>query len=303
MAINLGSLQKQLMPGINKIFGMEYNEYPLQYKELFKEERSDKYFEEDVGMFGFGLAVKKPDGESYSYGSAAEGFIKRYVHDEYGLGFIITRNAVEDNQYMPLVERYTKALAFSMRQTLENVGANVFNRAVDTNYVGADGLPLLSTAHLNAKGGTQANRPVSGTDLSELSLEQAIIACMAFTDDAGLKISIMPQKLAVHRTEIFNAERILKSNLQNDTALNAMNALKSKGVLPGGVVVNQYFNDPDQWFLLTNCQNGLRHFVRRGIELSNDTPDFDTENMKTKISFRGCFGWTDFKGVYGNPGG
>ena len=299
--INTGALAKALWPGVNKWFGQAYDEHTLEHKEIFAEERSDKNFEEDVNTYGLGLAVVKPEGENISYDSMAQGFLKRYVHTTYGLGFIITREMIEDNQYMELAEKRSKKLAFSMRQTKENVAANVLNRAFNASYAGADGLELCSKLHLNSKGGTFKNELTTAADLSEASLEQMCIDIMDFKDDAGLRISVMPRKLVVPKELVFEAERILKSTLQNDTANNALNALKSKGVLPEGYCVNHYLTDTNAFFLLTNSPDGLKHFQRRDMGIDNDT-DFDSENMKFKASERYVFGWTDPRGIFGSPG-
>lgn len=299
--INTGALAKALWPGVNKWFGLAYDEFPIEYSDIFAETRSEKNFEEDVNAYGLGLAVVKPEGENISYDSMAQGFLKRYVHTTYALGFIITREAIEDNQYMELAEKRSRALAFSMRQTKENVAANVLNRAFNASYTGADGLQMCSTAHLLAKGGTFQNKLTVDADLSEASLEQMCIDIQGMKDDAGLRIAIMPRKLIIPVGEQFNAERILKSTLQNDTAHNALNALKSKGVLPEGYAVNHYLSDTDAFFVLTNCPDGLKHFQRRDMEIVNDD-DFDSENMKFKASDRYVFGWTDPRGIYGSQG-
>lgn len=299
--IMLGSFSKALMPGVKKWIGQGYNEHPLEYKECFKVEQSDKNFEEIISTYGFGLAVKKPESGNISYDTMGQGFIKRYVHDVYGLGFIITREAVEDNQYMELAEQRAKSLAFSMRQTKENVAANVLNRAFNSSYLGADGLEMCSTAHLRARGGTFQNELTTASDLSEASLEQMVIDIMDMTDDAGLKISMMPRKLIIPTALCFEAERILKSNLRVDSADNTLNALKSKGIFPEGYAVNHFLTDSDAYFALTNCPDGLKCFERRGLEVKDDT-DFDSENMKFKATERYVFGWDDPRGIYGSPG-
>lgn len=299
--INTGAIAKALMPGVNAWFGLSYNEYPAEYSEVFKMERSDRNFEEDVNHYGLGLAVLKPEGENIHYDSMAQSFVKRYVMEAYALGFIVSREAIEDNQYMELAEKRSKALAFSMRQTKENIAANVLNRAFNSSYTGADALELCSTAHLLAKGGTFRNELATSADLSEASLEQACIDIMDFKDDAGLRIAVMPRKLIVPKELCFEAERILKSSLQNDSANNAVNALKSKGVLPEGYSVNHYLSDTDAFFLLTNAQNGLKHFQRRDVAIEQDK-DFDSENVKFKASERYNFGWTDPRGIFGSEG-
>lgn len=299
--INTGAYSKLLWPGLNKLFGHEYAEHSLEYKEIFKTERSEKNFEEDLNHYGLGLATIKPEGENIAYDSMGQGFLKRYVHLTYALGFIITKEAIEDNLYAEAAMARTKALAFSMRQTKENVGANVLNRAFNSNYVGADGLELCSAVHKLARGGTFSNTPAAAADLSELALEQAAIDIMNFKNDAGLRISVMPRKLILPVDLCFEAERILKSSLQNDTANNALNALKSKGIFPEGYAVNHYLTDQDAWFILTNVQNGMKHLQRRDVAMENDT-DFDSENMKFKATERYVFGWTDPRGIYGSPG-
>ena len=299
--INTGALAKALWPGVNKWFGMSYDEYPSEYTEIFRTESSEKNFEEDVNAYGLGLAMVKPEGENLAYDSMAQGFLKRYTHTTYALGFIITREAIEDNQYMELAEKRARALAYSMRQTKENVGANVLNRAFDNNYTGADGLELCSTAHLLSKGGTYKNELTTAADLSEASLEQMCIDVADFKDDAGLRIAVMPRKLIIPSALQFEAERILKSTLQNDTANNALNAMKSKGVLPEGYCVNHYLTDTDAYFIRTDCPDGMKHFQRRDMAIDNDT-DFDSENMKFKASERYVFGWTDPRGIFGSPG-
>ncbi len=299
--INTGSQAKALWPGVNAWFGMGYDEYPMEYKEIFDIEKSEKNFEEDVNHYGMGLAVVKPEGENISYDSMAQGFLKRYTHVTYGLGFIITREAIEDNQYMALAEKRAKNLAFSMRQTKENVGANVLNRGFNSSYVGADGIELFSSVHLKSKGGTYANELGTPADLSEASVEQSCIDIMGFTDDAGNKIQVMPRKLIVPKELCFEAERILASSHQNDTANNAINALKSKGVLPEGFTINHYLTDTDAYFFKTNCPDGLKMFQRREVGIENDT-DFDSENMKFKATERYVVGWTDPRGCFASEG-
>ncbi len=299
--ISTGSIAKALWPGVNRWFGLSYDQHPLEYKEIFDTERSEKNFEEDVNIYGLGLATVKDEGSNISYDEMAQGFLKRYVHVTYGLGFILTREAIEDNLYMELAEKRSKRLAFSMRQTKENVGANVLNRAFDANFTGADGIELCSVAHLKSKGGTFANELATAADLSEASLEQSIIDIMNMVDDASLKIGIMPRKLIVPVALCFDAERILKSTLQNDSANNAINALKSKGVLPEGYTVNHFLTDADAYFIKTNAPDGLKHMQRRDVSVENDT-DFDSENMKFKATERYDFGWSDPRGIFGSPG-
>jgi len=299
--ITTGLLAKALKPGVDKWFGMSYDELPLQFSEIFETSRSEQNFEEDVNVYGTGLALVKPEAEMVSYDEMAQSFIKRYVHVTYGLGFILSREMIEDNRYMKLAEQRTKALAFSMRQTKENVAANVLNRAFSSSYVGADGIELSSSVHLNSKGGTFRNELATPVDLSEASLEQCCIDLMGMTNDAGLRVAIMPKKLIVPKELCFEAERILKSGMQNDTANNAINALKSRGVFPGGFAVNQYLTDTDAFFIITNAPEGLKHYQRRDLKIDNDT-DFDSENMKFKATERFSFGWTDPRGVFCSEG-
>lgn len=299
--INTGAFSKALQPGVNTWYGIAYNDLEQQYKAIFKTETSDKYFEEDVGAYGTGLAVVKPEGEDITYDSMGQGFRQTYTHKTYALGFVISREAIEDNKYMELAKVRSEFLGKSMRQTKEIVAANVLNRAFNSSYAGADGLELCSTAHLLAKGGTFRNELATAADLSEASIEQAMIDIMDMKDDANLRIAVMPRKLVIPTALRFEADRILKSTLQNDTANNAINALKHQGVLPEGVVMNNYLTDSNAWFILTDCPNGLRHFQRRGMELENDT-DFASDNVKFKASERYSFGFTDPRGVFGSPG-
>lgn len=299
--VSTGSIAKALWPGVNSWFGLTYDEYPLEFKEIFDTARSEQNFEEDVNVYGLGLATVKPEGANISYDTMGQGFLKRYVHVTYANGFIITREAIEDNKYMQLAEERARNLAFTMRQTKEIVGANVLNRAFNNSYTGADGVELCSTAHLKAKGGTFANELATAADLSEASLEQAIIDISGFVDDASNKIQVMPRKLIVPKELCFEASRILDSPLQNDSANNAINALKVKGILPEGYVINHYLTDPDAFFIKTDCRNGMRHFQRRDLQIADDT-DFDSENVKFKATERYVFSWTDPRGIFGSPG-
>lgn len=299
--INTGALSKALWPGVNAFFGLAYNEYPAEFTEIFKTQVSEKNFEEDVNMNGLGLATVKPEGTDIAYASMAQGFIKRYVPITYALGFIVTREAMEDNLYLELAQARAKSLAHGMRQTKEIVAANVLNRAFNSSYTGADGLELCSTAHKLSKGGTYANELATPADLSEASLEQAMIDIMGHVDDANMKIRVMPRKLIVPKELCFEAERILKSTLQVDTANNTLNALRSKGVLPEGYAVNHYLTDTDAFFVLTDAPEGLKHIQRRAVALENDT-DFDSHNLRFQASERYDFGWSDPRAIYGSPG-
>lgn len=299
--IGTGSLSRSLMPGVNSWVGHEYKASEQQYKELFDLGSSEKNYEVDVTLSQTGLLVVKPEGQSIQYDDFAQGFVKTYTHLVYGSGFIITREEIEDNQYAELASARAKLLGRSAKETKENVHANVLNRAFNSSYTGADGLELCSTAHLLEKGGTYRNELTTAADLSEASIEQACIDIMDFRDGANKLIDCKPRKLVVPRALCFEAERILKSTLQNDTANNAVNALRSKGVLPEGYIVNYYLTDTDAWFILTDCPKGLRSLERRAMEVSNDT-DFDSENMKFKVTERYSVGWTDPRGIFGSPG-
>jgi hypothetical protein len=307
--INTGSFAKALWPGINAWFGQSYNEWPEEYKFLFDEESSRKAYEEDVGVSGFGLASEKSEGSGINYDEASQSFVMRYQNKTYTHGFIITQEMIEDNQYDISVigKQQSKALAFSMRQTKEILAANIYNRAFNTSYTFGDGTTLIASAgggsasHPTKVGGTFTNGPVVAADLSEASLEQACIDIADFKNDRGLKISVMPKTLIIPKELMFEAERILKSTLQNDTANNAVNALRSTGMFTGGVKVNHYLTDPDAWFIRTNCPDGMKYFNRVNTEFGMDN-DFDTTNAKFRARFRCSFGVTDKRGIYGSAG-
>jgi len=303
MPITTGSLAKALWPGINKFYGEAYNEWPTEYTELFAKETDTRAYLEDVGVSGFGLAAQKPEGQPLGYDVAKQGFINRYIHKTYALGFIITEEAMDDNQYNLAVlgKRDARALAFSMRQTKEILGANVYNRAFNSSYTFGDGVELCSLLHPLAAGGTFQNEPTVAADLSEAALEQACIDIADFVNDRGLRVSMMPDKLIIPKELMFEAERILKSTLQNDTANNAINALRSTGMFKNGVTVNHYLTDPDAWFIRTNCPDGMKYIERKATSFGMDN-DFDTSNAKFKASFRCSFGNTDPRGIYGSPG-
>lgn len=299
--VSTGSLHRSLWPGVNKFTGLSYAETSHQYKEIFEVLDSSKNYELDVTMGQMGLATVKPEGQSIQYDDFAQGFDVTYRHVTYGDGFIITREAIEDNQYMELSEARSKLLGKTMKETKENVCANVLNRAFNSGYLGADGLELCSTAHLLEKGGTYRNELTTAADMSEASLEQAAIDIMDFRDGANKIIAARPMKLIIPRALCFEVERILKSTLQNDSANNAINALKSKGVLPQGYVVNHYLTDTDAWFIKTDVPEGLKLFQRRPMKVDTDS-DFDSENLKFKATERYSVGWTDPRGVFGSPG-
>jgi phage major head subunit gpT-like protein len=295
--VNTGSIAKAIWPGVNKFYGLGYNQHALEYSQIFDVENSTKLYEEDVILSGTGLAPKKPEGESISYDSIKQGWVTRYTNVVYGLGFQVTREMIEDDQY-DLAFKKAKYLGRSIRITQETVSANVLNRAFNSSYTGGDGLEMCSAAHLNVAGGTFANELTTAADLSEASLEQACIDIAGFTDDRGLQIAANAKKLIIPRQLKFEAHRILKSTLQNDSANNAVNALKNMGL---DIVMNHYLTDADAWFLKTDVQDGMKYFNRRSPEFKDDS-DFDTENAKFKGTVRFSVGWSDPRGVFGSPG-
>jgi hypothetical protein len=299
--INSGSFSKALWPGVNAWYGKEYAEFPVEYTDLFDTFTSRKAFEEDVGVTSFGLAQVKPEGSGVAYDTEAQAFITRYTHINYALGFIITKEAFEDDQYDVIGERRAKGLAFSMRQTKEIVAANVYNRAFNGSYVGGDGVQMISTAHPNAAGGTWSNRLAVDANLSEAALEQATIDIGKYTNDRGLRISVMPQSLHIPIDLMFEAQRIMKTSYRVGTANNDISAIVSMGLMPKGIKVNHYFTSQTAWFLRTNVKDGMKYFERRGDSFTEDN-DFDTENAKFKATSRYSFGWTDPRGVYGTTG-
>ena len=299
MPITTGNFSKALWPGINAWYGKAYNEHKVEWTDLFDKYTSRRAWEEDVSVSGFGLAQIKGEGESVAYDSERQGFITRYTHVVYALGFIITREMVEDDLYDVVGQRKARGLAFSMRQTKETLAANVYNRAFSSTYTGGDGKELCATDHPNIAGGTYANELSTAADLSEAALEQACIDLMKFTNDRGLRISIMPQSLIVPVDLAFEADKIMKTEYEVGTANNTVNVVRSR--FPGGVKVNHYLTDTDAWFIRTNCPDGMKYFERRGDNFAQDD-DFDTENAKYKASFRCSFGWSDPRSVFGSPG-
>jgi hypothetical protein len=298
--INSSSFAKTLFPGVNAWYGGVYDEWNEEFPHLFDMEGSSRAYEEDVGTTGFGMGVAKTEGAPISYDEESQAFITRYQHVVYALGFVVTREIYEDDQYDVVGKRRAEALAFSMRQTKETIAANVYNRAFTSTYAGGDGKEMCATDHPNFSGGTWSNELATAADLSEASLEQACIDIMKFTNDRGLKISVMPEKLIIPVDLVFEAKRILGSEGRPGTADNDLNALKSMGKFTD-VVANHYLTDTDAWFIRTNVQNGLKCFQRREMEFGVDN-DFDTENAKYKASERYSFGWTDPRAVYGSPG-
>jgi len=298
--INSGSFAKALWPGVNAWYGKAYSEYPVEYTSLFDTHKSTRAWEEDVGISSFGLAVQKPEGGAVSFDSERQGFITRYQHVVYALGFIITREMMDDDQYDVVGQRKAQGLAFSMRQTKEIVGANVYNRAFLGAFAGGDGVAMIANNHPNIAGGTQSNIIATAADLSEASLEQACIDIAGYTNDRGLLIAVQPDSLIIPRQLMFEANRILKSDGRVGSDLNDINALKTMGIVPK-IVTNHYLTDTDAWFIRTNVSHGLKYFERRGDEFAMDN-DWDTENAKFKATSRYSFGWTDWRGIYGSAG-
>lgn len=307
MPVNTSNFAKAMWPGINAWYGKAYDEHKVEYTDLFDKHTSRKAYEEDVGVSGLGLAAVKAEGNAIAYDTMQQGYITRYRHVNYGLGFIVTKEAFDDDQYDVVASRRAKALAFSMRQTKEIVAANVYNRAFNTGYLGGDGSSLIACAsagsanHPLIGGGSFTNGPSVDVDLSENALEQAIIDMSAWTDERGLKIAVIPQSLIIAPANTFEADRILNTPLRVGTADNDINALKNMGKFPGGVKVNHYLSDADAWFIRTNIPDGMKYFERAGDSFDMDN-DFDTDNAKFKATGRYSFGWTDPRALYGSTG-
>ena len=300
MAISRAQLVKELEPGLNALFGLEYKNYANEHEEIFSKENSDRAFEEEVMLSGFGNAGVKPEGQSINYDAATETFTARYTHETLALAFSITEEAIEDNLYDRLASRYTKALARSMANAKQVKAANVLNRAFNSSYTGGDGLELCSTAHVIVSG-TEQNELSTAADLNETSLEQALIDIAALTDERGLKIAAKGNKMIVPSALQFTAERLLKSSNRVGTADNDINAVVSKGMIPQGYTVNHYLTDTDAWFIKTDVPNGLKHFVRAPIKTAMEG-DFDSGNVRYKARERYSFGWSDWRGIFGSPG-
>jgi hypothetical protein len=298
--INTSAFAKALWPGVNAWYGKSYNEFPVEFEKLFDKYTSNKNYEEDVGLSSFGLAIQKQEGSPIQYDQERQGFTNRYTHAVYALGFIITREIMEDDQYDVVGQKKAQGLAYSIRQTKEILGANVYNRAFNTSYTGGDGAALLSASHPNIAGGTWSNLIATASDLSEAALEQAFIDISGYTNDRGLRIAVKPKSLIIPYNLEFEAMRILKSVGRVGTDNNDINALNSAGYFKD-VIVNHYLTDPDAWFIRTDVPNGMKYFSRRDDEFAMDN-DFDTENAKFKASFRASWGWSDPKGLYGSAG-
>mgnify|MGYP000256280583 CR=1 FL=1 len=301
MSITTGNFPKALWPGVQSWYGMEYNSYEEQCKEIFETRSSRKAYEEIVGTSAFGLASVKPEGSAVAYDTSQQGFTNRFTHVTYGLGFIITKEMVEDDLYDVIAQQRSQALAKSMRITKETVAANVLNRAGTAGYTGGDGQTLLSSAHPHVAGGSFANQLAVAADLSEAALEQACIDLGKYEDDRGLRIAVKPRKLIIPVDLQFEAERILNTDLRVATADNDLNAMKSLGKMPQGFRVNNYLTDTNAWFIMTDCNDGMLHFERRGDEFTMDN-DFDTDNAKYKSTGRYSFGWADPRGIFGSLG-
>lgn len=298
--ITSGSFAKLLWPGLNAIWGKEYNDYPVEWDKLFEKNSSDRAYEEDLGLSSFGLANVKAEGAPITYDTERQGFTSRYSHVVYALGFIVTREIYEDDQYGKVGAQKAKALARSMRQTKETIGANIYNRAFNSAYKGGDGVELISSSHPNVAGGTFSNKIAVASDLSEAALEQAVIDIAGFRDDRGLLIAAKPEKLVIPYQQQFEAKRILGADGRVGTDLNDPNVLKDLGIF-SNVVTNHYLTDPDAWYILTNVKDGLKYFERRGDQFEMDN-DFDTENAKFKATARYSFGWSDPRAIYGSQG-
>jgi len=299
--INTGSFAKALEPGVQKWYGLGYKDYGNQCDEIFEVRTSKRAYEEILSTSMFGLAAVKPEGSAVSYDTAQQGFYTRATHVTYALGFIITKEAIKDNLYMELAESRAKALGRSKRVTRETVAANVLNRADTAGYTGGDGVTLLSASHPHKAGGTFSNQLATATQLSEAALEQASIDISKWTDDRGLLIAARPQKLVIPADLEFDAERILNTEQRVGTADNDINAIRSTSRVPGGYTVNNYLTDTNMWFLLTDCDDGMIHYVREADEIGADN-DFDTSNAKFKVEGRESFIWGDPRGIFGsNP--
>jgi len=300
MAISRAQLVKELEPGLNALFGLEYKNYANEHAAVFDTENSDRAFEEEVMLSGFANAAVKPEGSAVNYDAAQETFTARYTHETLALAFSITEEAIEDNLYDRLASRYTKALARSMANAKQVKAANVLNRAFNSSYTGGDGLELCSTAHVIVSG-TEQNELSTAADLNETSLEQAMIDIAALTDERGLKIAAQGRKMVVPSALQFTVERLLKSVGRTGTADNDISAVVSMNVIPQGYVVNHYLTDTDAWFIKTDVPNGLKHFVRAPIKTAMEG-DFETGNGRYKARERYSFGWSDWRGVFGSPG-
>ena len=301
MAISRAQLLKELLPGLNALFGLEYAKYGEEHKEIYETETSERSFEEETKLSGFAAAPVKNEGSAIAYDNAQEAFTARYTHETIAMGFSITEEAVEDNLYDSLSSRYTKALARGMAYTKQVKAAFVLNNAFTGGPTYGDGVVLCSTAHPLVSGGTNSNTPSTPADLNETSLENAVIQIAAWTDERGLLIAAKPRKLVIPPALQFVATRLLETELRVGTADNDINALKNNGSIAEGYCVNHYLTDTNAWFLTTDVPNGLKHFVRSPLSNSMDG-DFDTGNVRYKARERYSFGVSDPLGIFGSPG-
>lgn len=299
MAMNTGLWPKILFPGLNAIFGKTYNEWDEEWSKIFSKNKSSRAYEEDLSVSSFGLATEKGEGLAVSYDSEQQGFVDRYQHATYTLGFTITKELVEDDQYGVVGERKAKGLAFSMRQTKEIIAANILNRAFNASFTYGDGVALIVSNHPNVAGGTWSNLMTVASDLSEAALETAFIDIAKYTNDRGLRIAVKPQSIIVPTDLDFEIHKILDTQYEVGTNNNTVNVVR--GRFPGGVVLNHYLTDTDAWFIKTNVPNGMKYFSRAEDAFSMDD-DFDTDNAKYKARARYSFGVSDKKAIYGTPG-
>ena len=301
MAMNRTLFRKQLEPGLNTVFGLDYNQYKEEWRQFLDVETSQKAFEEDVLVTGFGAAPVKSEGAGIQYDTAKEAWTARYVHETIALAFSITHEAIKDNLYGNLGSKYAKALARSLNQTKEVKAANILNRAFNGVYKGGDGKELCATDHPLDGGGTFSNESATPVDLSEAALEDACIEIAGFVDERGLPIQVMPKKLILPRQLKFEAQRILYSDQRVGTGDNDQNALKETGMFPEGYCVIRRLTDPDAWFIKTDCPDGMKHITREAVSTSTEV-EFNTSNFRYKAMERYINGWTDPRGVYGSPG-
>ena len=301
MAISRAQLLKELLPGLNALFGLEYKKYGEQHKEIFETESSERSFEEETKLSGFNAAPVKDEGAAMRYDNAQEAWTARYNHETIAMGFSITEEAIEDNLYDSLSSRYTKALARGMAYTKQVKAANILNNAFTAGYTYGDGVVLCSPSHPLVSGGVNSNTPAVAADLNETSLESAVIQIAAWTDERGLLIAAKPTKLVVPPALQFVATRLLETKLRTGTTDNDINALENNGSIPGGYTINNYLTDTNAWFLLTDVPNGLKHFVRTPMQTGMDS-DFDTGNSRYKARERYSFGVSDPLGIFGSPG-
>ena len=300
-AISRANELKQLLPGLNALFGEEYNRYENEHEEIYVTENSERSFEEELKLSGFGAAPVKDEGSAITYDTAQESFVARYTHETIGLGFSITEEAMEDNLYVSVSARYTKALARAMSYTKQVKAAYPLNNGFSTTFSSGDGVALFSTAHPLVSGGTNSNRPSTGADLNETSLEDAIIQIGKWTDERGLKIAAKARKLIIPSDLQFVATRLLQSDYRVGTADNDINAVKTNGVIPEGYSVNHYLTDTNAFFITTDVPDGMKHFVRAPMTTSMDG-DFETGNVRYKARERYSFGVSDPLGIFGSPG-